>query len=59
VGLRGEIERPETVERVPPQGAWEVVGQFAFKDMTALHLQRKMQIANDRFMASRSPHAVH
>jgi hypothetical protein len=40
VGLRGDVERPWTLEKIPPRGAWEVMETFSFQDMTALHLRR-------------------
>jgi hypothetical protein len=51
VGLPGEVERPDTVQGIPPAGSWAVVERFVFKDMTVLHLQRKNGTAGDRVVA--------
>jgi len=41
VGVRGDVEQPQTLAKIPPPGAWEVTETFAFRDMTVLHVARR------------------
>jgi len=48
IGVRGHVEPQATLWWIPPRGAWGVVRRYDFRDMTALHLERKTQFANSR-----------